>query len=286
MSVLHEYAPESVDDLIGNPKAHKQLEQYILDKTPVIIVGGPGRGKTSAVYAIAKQHGYQVHEINASDERRQADISEIATLVQMQSIFDEKWIYLLDEIDYISAWATLHDMLQNYQHPIVMTCNDLWRVPKDVQNVAMVITLRNPRVDSVVKHVKTIVDREGLTDVDYSHASPDIRNTLISVLYGSEGYETKNTPALVTKLFTTGELDPELSFNDHAWLLDNAHKFLRGYQLYEFFRILEVASRSSPEALRLIPTGKLSGRDWVNYPNYYRLRSRNNPEEDPNTQPG
>jgi hypothetical protein len=54
-------------------------------------------------------------------------------------------------------------------------------------------------------------------------------------------------------------------------LFDNFPEFYKGYDLYESYMILSLASRVSPEALKLLVKGK-SGR--VKYPTYQQIHRK------------
>jgi replication factor C subunit 1 len=128
------YAPESMDDIIGNQGVVKKLSTWLDDWEDVvinenkkevnssfrkgkvdnpnaracIISGDPGIGKTTTVRLIAKDKGYRTFELNASDQRNKAIINKhIGYLMnsrtlgmgdQQGEIFDKNLI-IMDEID-------------------------------------------------------------------------------------------------------------------------------------------------------------------------------------------
>ena len=272
--MTRKYAPKKLSDLVGNPKSHAQLWEMVRDGTPVLLTSGSGIGKTSAVYAVAEEHGYTVIETNASDERRKGELDEIAMRVQQESPFGEKYIFLLDEIDYLSAWATLRNMLQTTKHPIVMTANEAWRIPADVKEKCIYISLRRPRLDTVVAAVRKIAEREivgGSEKIDYSNVGSDIRNAVVSTMYGGGGYEEKNVFGIVSDYFQKGNV-MDVKENMFPWLFDNAPRYLDGIELFDFYMLLDVASRSSIEALRMCSAGR--GSTYPKYPIFYRMKRK------------
>lgn len=254
---------------MGNPKGHAQLRDLIKEGKRVLLTGAPGIGKTSAVEAISEELGMKIIETNASDERRRSELMDIMRRCQMYS-FGKDIIYLLDEIDgaYYGAWGTLKQILMNSRYPVVMTANDAWKIPGEIKNLCITIKLRRPYLASVVGAVKEITKQERV-EGDFRGVKNDIRNAINVVLYGGESYEEVSPFSIVTDFFTKGKLE-HVKISDAAWLFDNAPEFLSGLDLYDFFRILEVASRSDVGVLSAVARGKGS---YAKYPTYYRRRS-------------
>ena len=79
------YRPKSLKDVVGNPKAVKELRDWAMswehgppaDKA-VVLKGPPGIGKTSTALALARDMGWGVVEMNASDHRNADSIQKIA----------------------------------------------------------------------------------------------------------------------------------------------------------------------------------------------------------------
>lgn len=280
MALTKKYAPKDLNELVGNKKVFSQLKDMILDGTPVLLVGVPGIGKTSSVYAIAREHGYHVIETNASDERRRDELKSISRQVRMNSPFGEKLLFLLDEVDGIQAWGTIKEILRGVKHSLVMTANEDWAIPDDVKKLCIRLQLRRPDIRSVIKRVKDIVGKEIITgggdEVDFSVVTNDMRSAINAVLYGADGYDVENDFNRVTEFFTKRELgDIKESF--YPWLFDNAPTFLHGVDLYDFYVMLEVSTRSSMEVLRLCPRGRRGAR--AGYPIFLRLASRRRREK-------
>src|SRR3989338_7815423 len=76
----HKYTAKSTKDLIGQDEAIAKLKKFIVNfskekKNSALIYGSSGTGKTSSVYAIAKEIGHEVIEVNASDFRNAEQIN-------------------------------------------------------------------------------------------------------------------------------------------------------------------------------------------------------------------
>ena len=86
MDLTEKYRPKSTDELIGNKHAIKELVKCIKECKPALLVGPPGIGKTSSVYAVANEYGYRVLEFNASDERKKEQLKRIISLSKMKGL--------------------------------------------------------------------------------------------------------------------------------------------------------------------------------------------------------
>lgn len=79
--------PERLGDIVGNPAALEELRQWAekwragsapMAARAVALVGPPGVGKTTAALALARELGWTVVEMNASDARNQRAIELVA----------------------------------------------------------------------------------------------------------------------------------------------------------------------------------------------------------------
>src|SRR3989338_2481708 len=103
------YAPENSDQVFGQQKAVSELRDFILNykskKQKAALLHGPiGTGKTSSVYALAKELDYDLLELNSSDLRDEASMkSFLSSALGQQSLFFRPKIILIDEVDNISG---------------------------------------------------------------------------------------------------------------------------------------------------------------------------------------
>ncbi len=100
-------------------------------KRSLIIYGPTGCGKTASVFAIAKELGLELVEMNASDFRNADAISSIAGSASLQmSLFSKGKIILIDELDGIAGnedrggAAEIAAMAEKSCFPVIMTAND------------------------------------------------------------------------------------------------------------------------------------------------------------------
>jgi replication factor C large subunit len=130
------YEPKKISEIKGQDEAVRQiknfLENYKKQKRKALLLIGPtGTGKTSAVHAFAKEHNYELLEVNASDTRNQDKIdSIIGENSKQQSLFFRPKLILVDEIDGITGQedrggaTALAKLIETTSFPIIMTAND------------------------------------------------------------------------------------------------------------------------------------------------------------------
>jgi len=238
MSIFQRLMPD-VEDLVGNEKAFQKLEECIKNGTPCLLHGPPGVGKTSGVYAIARKLCYKVIEYNAS--------------------------FLLDEVDGLRGGKIVAQILTETKHPVVLTANEIHKVPDTVKDKCILIRFREPQLLEVLKRAKQVAERAGRR-ARYDKVSRDIRSSINAALFDSENYKPENYFDRVEAVFRHKpfRFDRDLLI----WLIDNASRFYYAKQLFEVVQIICLADVSGrPEVLTCLPRGK---RRSATYPYYLK----------------
>jgi replication factor C large subunit len=169
MSWVEKHKPKSFNDVVGQENLGK-LRYSIVNKEVVILSGGTGIGKTSAVYAIANDIGHEVVEVNASDIRNKEGInSVIGNAIKQQSLFSKGKIILVDEIDGLSGMKdrggvqALSALLSDSKFPIVMTTNDAYSDKlKSIRRKCSLIEFKGLKELDMVKVLQKILSLEGI----------------------------------------------------------------------------------------------------------------------------
>lgn len=128
------YRPQIISNMIGNEESRAAIMEWFAKwkkgTKPLLLVGPPGIGKTTMAYLIAKQFGYDMIGLNASDIRSKSRINEILTPVLGNvSVLGTPMIFV-DEVDGIhgrddyGGAAALVEILKEPTVPIVLAAND------------------------------------------------------------------------------------------------------------------------------------------------------------------
>lgn len=128
------YEPKSRGEIVGQAVAVKRIHSFIEGGKGALLLYGPtGTGKTSSVYAIARDLDCEVMEVNSSDVRNKEAISRIVgSSANQASLFMRKKVILVDEVDGVSGVhdrggiAELVNIVRKSAWPMIFTCNDAY----------------------------------------------------------------------------------------------------------------------------------------------------------------
>ena len=175
------YRPQTSREVAGNKSAVEKLREWIdswaegpPNKRAVLLYGPAGVGKTSVTEALARERGWDLVEINASDKRSGEILSKIAGLASTQStLFNRGRLILLDEVDGINlredqgAVATILQIIKDSQYPMILTANDPWD-PKTrpLREACLQIELKRIGIRDGIPLLRSILGKEGVSAAD------------------------------------------------------------------------------------------------------------------------
>lgn len=165
------YRPQNISDMVGNEEPRAAIMEWFAKwkkgTKPLLLVGPPGIGKTTIAYLVAKQFGYDMIGLNASDVRSKSRINEILIPVLGNvSVLGTPMIFV-DEVDGIhgrgdyGGASALVDILKEPTVPIVLAANsDTSDKMKSIKKVVKIISFKRipPRLLRV--YLENILKKE------------------------------------------------------------------------------------------------------------------------------
>lgn len=125
------HSPKNSNEIIGQA-GYVELQRLLKQGKKAILLYGPsGTGKTASVYTLAEELGYELIEVNASDQRNAESIGSVVGAAAVQgSLFGTQKIILVDEIDGLSGnqdrggIPEVIRIIEKTKYPIIMTALD------------------------------------------------------------------------------------------------------------------------------------------------------------------
>ncbi len=141
---VEKYRPKKIEDIIGNEEAKATFIEWLKSKRrskkAILLYGPPGVGKTALVNAAAKEFGFTIIEMNASDTRSEKAINSVAkpatSYVALDNFSNQNQtkgkgnLLFLDEVDGIAGnedrggVGAIIKIVEEARTPVVMAAND------------------------------------------------------------------------------------------------------------------------------------------------------------------
>ena len=172
-SWTRKYLPKKLSDIEGHVRVIEELKRFVthFKKGKALLLYGPsGGGKTSSVYALAHDLGYELVEINASDTRNAEQINSlIGSASKQASLFSKSKIILVDELDGITGREdrggvqAILRIIDTSVYPIILVANE----PYDkrfsaLRKKAILLEYKARPYTSILKFLKKICKEEGI----------------------------------------------------------------------------------------------------------------------------
>lgn len=268
--LVEKYFPKNFSEIKGQQALVKEILAWAntwgSEKKVLLIYGPPGSGKTTMVKVLAKELGYDLIELNASDKRDQEALNRIVgNAASSKTLFGYKKIILLDEADNIhgkedfGGAKALIEIVKNTQNPIILTANSYWEVSQAIRDHCKLVQFKRLQSRTVFGRLKEIAQAENIEVDDETlmkiaeQSTGDLRaaiNDLDSLgkkvskgdekVVGSRDTEKSIFDALA-KLYTSSSIDVRKEFFDIdkkpeellLWIEENTPKAYKGKELLE-----------------------------------------------------
>lgn len=179
MDWTEKYRPQTLDDVVGNDTAIRDLREWAQewpDEGRVVVLHGPpGIGKTSAAHALANDMGWEAIEMNASESRTKDKLQEVAGRASgNRSLRGGRRLIIVDEADNLhgnydyGGKKALTEIVKSTDQPIVLIANDFYALSRGLRNNTEEIEFEHLEPKEIGKKLKDICEEE---DIDYDFES-------------------------------------------------------------------------------------------------------------------
>jgi replication factor C large subunit len=172
------YRPRRLADLVGNTAAIRAMadwgRSWAPGKKPLLLYGKPGTGKTSSAHALAHDLGWEILELNASDQRTREVIERVAGVAGVTASLSgaARRLILFDEADNLHGTADrggareILEVIRTSRQPVILIANDLYAVPAEIRARCEPLLFRAVQARQMVPRLKFICASEALACSD------------------------------------------------------------------------------------------------------------------------
>ena len=153
------YAVNLVTQHLGFFKAGRPVFKCIL------LVGTRGTGKTTLAHMAANELGFNVVEINASDERKKNDVSRLWKSAMARTIENKPNLIVIDEGDGLTKTMQkrIARLVASTASPIIICANYDYKIVKELKKVSLAIKFEQPQDSHILELLSKVAQLEGAT---------------------------------------------------------------------------------------------------------------------------
>ncbi len=172
---IHHHRPCTLKT-VPQPEGIIKLAQFVntfskQKKKAMLLYGPSGTGKSCSAHALAKDMGWEIIEVNASDVRNAEQINErLGNALKQRSLFYSGKIILVDEIDGVSGTddrggiPALVDLIVKSSFPIILTAQDPWdKKFSSLRSKSVMVEFPSLTADSILAILQEICEKEKIS---------------------------------------------------------------------------------------------------------------------------
>ena len=178
------YRPTSLREVRGNDSARDEFEEWAETweehRESVVLHGSPGVGKTSAAHALAADKGWDVIELNASDQRTADVIERVAGEAAKSGTLaggtTGRKLIVLDEADNVHGNAdrggagAITRLVKEADQPVVLIANEFYDMSRGLRDACREIEFRDVSKRSILPVLRDVCRRE---EIEYEDPALD-----------------------------------------------------------------------------------------------------------------
>lgn len=172
-------------------------------KRAAFLFGPPGVGKSESVALLARKFGFDLVEMDASDQRMKEDVQRVAGMASMESsLYGGMKIILLDELEGMSGTedrgglSVIASLTETTRSPLVLIATDMWdRRFTPFRKSSLFIEFKRVPTRSMIPRLREICGREGVEAdeealrVIAERAQGDLRSAITDLQALAQGKE-------------------------------------------------------------------------------------------------
>lgn len=167
--LLEKYRPRSLSEVMGNRKQIEDIIKRVKSYSrgnPIMIHGPSGSGKNIAIELIAKEIGYEINELTASDFRDYSSIrSGILKSATQMSLFMKGRIILIDEIETFDSGMMkgIKEVVRESHFPVILVASNPYaKQLYDLRRVSALVRFDKIRSDTMRAFLESVAKKEGI----------------------------------------------------------------------------------------------------------------------------